>query len=151
MILLIDGESLCKKCGISKPLSEFYKDKAAKNGVGYYCKVCAKANARRLHKVRKESNDPQYARMKRGHYYKTTYGITLEEFENMWEDQGRVCAICRVGISSSGTGTHLDHCHTTGKIRGLLCTQCNIGLGGFKDNKISLMQAIAYLNEYTND
>jgi hypothetical protein len=78
------------------------------------------------------------------------YGLTIENYKTMLDSQGHVCAIC--GKAADGMGAKLrnlcvDHCHITGKIRGLLCTKCNSGLGHFKDNIQYLENAIIYLKE----
>lgn len=74
-------------------------------------------------------------------------GITLHEYDEMFERQGNKCKIC--GSEETGTRSqgrfHVDHDHLTGKIRGLLCSRCNHGLGHFKDNIKFLMAAIRYL------
>ena len=87
-------------------------------------------------------------KMKRSNHYKTKYGITLEEREKLLKDQGYACAICQTPLQFEGTLTHTDHCHTTGKVRGILCTNCNRGLGHFKDNVNSLKNAIYYLERH---
>lgn len=83
---------------------------------------------------------------------KKKYGITLEFYYKLLEEQNYVCAICgnpetaldhRTGLPRS---LAVDHCHTTGVIRGLLCTTCNRGLGKFKDNIKYLESAVNYLN-----
>ena len=71
------------------------------------------------------------------------YGLTQIDFEVMYEAQGGMCAICeRKSIRKSFC---VDHDHTTGKVRGLLCGECNIGLGKFKDNLDLLKKAVEYL------
>lgn len=78
---------------------------------------------------------------------KYLYGLTVEEYENMLERQGGVCAICGSG-EWGGTKhrvPHVDHDHETGKVRGLLCGDCNFGLGKFKDDPDRLRAAISYL------
>lgn len=73
------------------------------------------------------------------------YGITLADFKQMLVVQGGVCAICD-GTDIQGTGDwHVDHDHATGKVRGVLCSFCNTGLGMFKDNPKALMKAVRYL------
>jgi hypothetical protein len=64
----------------------------------------------------------------------------------MLEEQDNKCAICKSDNLMHRTKWHVDHCHETGKIRGLLCTLCNVGLGSFKDNKEFLKCAIEYLD-----
>ncbi len=71
---------------------------------------------------------------------KRRYGLTPTARENMAIRQGHKCAICRVGPSE-----YVDHDHATGRVRGLLCTHCNRGLGGFRDEPNFLRAAVAYL------
>lgn len=69
------------------------------------------------------------------------YGITREEYERLVDKQSNKCKICNKVAKLS-----IDHCHESGVVRGLLCTQCNSGLGLFKDNTEFLSSAIEYLN-----
>lgn len=73
------------------------------------------------------------------------YGMTEKQWEEMLLSQDNKCAICGCETSGGKGGWHTDHCHITGKVRGLLCQGCNIGLGGFKDNPKSLRAAADYL------
>jgi hypothetical protein len=73
------------------------------------------------------------------------YGITVEQWKLMFESQGFACAICRTTTNSSNQKWSTDHCHTTGKVRGILCQPCNTGIGLLKDNVDVLQQAIEYL------
>lgn len=107
------------------------------------CQDCFKAN--------ETERTKQYGR----EYHKNNglmkvYGLTIEQYKSMLEEQDYKCAIC--GNTADGMGAKLrnlcvDHCHTTGKIRGLLCTKCNSGLGHFRDNQEYLSNAITYLKE----
>ncbi len=72
------------------------------------------------------------------------YGISLEELQNLIKAQGDVCGICRLPT----TRFFVDHCHTTMKIRGALCLQCNSGLGFFRDSEKFLESAIHYLKSH---
>jgi hypothetical protein len=81
---------------------------------------------------------------------KRSFGITIDEYEAMLEEQNGVCAICskpEVAIGANGGPQMLavDHCHETSRIRGLLCGNCNKALGGFRDSKDILESAIRYL------
>jgi hypothetical protein len=69
------------------------------------------------------------------------YGLSLEELRAILARQGNACAICR----KSGVGLHIDHCHATGKVRGLLCRKCNQGLGNYNDDPNLTAAATAYL------
>jgi hypothetical protein len=75
------------------------------------------------------------------------YGITQKKWDAIFEKQGKVCAIC----GSSSKTWHTDHCHTTGKVRGILCFGCNVGLGNFRDDVTRLDAAIKYLNDSTRN
>ena len=83
--------------------------------------------------------------------FRTKYGITLEAAHQLLEAQGGVCAICAapllLGVPQTLTGNEaaIDHDHTTGKVRGVLCGRCNKGLGLFLDNPVSLRAAADYL------
>jgi len=73
------------------------------------------------------------------------YGITIEEYEAMLESQNGKCAICETETCPTGKRFAVDHCHDTGKVRGLLCKNCNIGLGMFKDDVKMVKNAFKYL------
>lgn len=77
---------------------------------------------------------------------KRYYGITTDTYYSMLASQNGVCKICK---SDCSTGRELcvDHCHKTGKVRGLLCGKCNSGLGSFNDNEQLMLEAIKYLGE----
>ena len=85
--------------------------------------------------------------------YLEIYGITKEEYDNMFEQQNGLCKICEnpeSRMSRCGTRTtnlSVDHCHLTNVVRGLLCFDCNTGLGKFKDSQKLLHKAALYLNE----
>src|SRR3990167_292412 len=75
------------------------------------------------------------------------YGITASEYERLFEIQCGKCAICKIPNcgDSRGGRFHVDHCHATKRVRGLLCTNCNLGIGKFHDDPIRLEQAAMYL------
>lgn len=73
--------------------------------------------------------------------------MSLEEYKAKVVAQGGVCAIC-FGVNISGIRLSVDHNHETGVIRGLLCDNCNRGLGHMQDSIDILMSAVAYLKEY---
>jgi len=77
---------------------------------------------------------------------KRLYKMTEEEYAIMYAQQGGYCAICK-----GADPLNVDHDHTTGKVRGLLCTSCNAGLANFKDSVEWLIQAIKYLTRSNND
>jgi hypothetical protein len=75
---------------------------------------------------------------------KSRFGITIEEYEKRFSEQGMKCKICDIRLEL-GKNTHLDHCHETGVVRDFLCVDCNLGLGRFKDSPILLTKARDYL------
>ena len=79
------------------------------------------------------------------------YGISPEDYDTMLKEQDNKCKICLVSFTTLKPQLiHVDHCHTTNQIRGLLCVYCNSGLGFFKDNTETLTNAIVYL-EHTQE
>lgn len=81
---------------------------------------------------------------------KYKYGVTQEIYDEMLIDQNFSCAICEIHVSNLKRRLVIDHCHKTNKVRGLLCSKCNIGLGHFNDNIKSLSKAIGYLYNKEN-
>lgn len=88
-------------------------------------------------------------RKSKARYYRNQYGISIEQYESMLEEQGHKCAICKAEEGSKRDGKRIalavDHSHTTGKVRGLLCSGCNTGIGLFKENINLMKRAAAFL------
>ena len=128
----------CMTCGEEKSILEFYfRDK--KTGRRHSaCKECDKARVKARHQANPERT--------RNNDLKRNYGITLEEHTKMYENQNGVCAICKKPGDGKWKKLCVDHCHTTGKVRGLLCKRCNIALGEVGDNISTLQKMIEYLN-----
>ena len=82
---------------------------------------------------------------RRNGYLKKTYGITIEKYKEMLAAQNFCCAICKNTTTGTTRNWHIDHCHLTGVLRGLLCHHCNLMLGNAKDNPSTLRAAIEYL------
>ena len=84
---------------------------------------------------------------------KIRYGITLEDYQNLYNKQLGLCKICnnpeivRILKGRQIRSLAVDHCHDTGKVRGLLCYKCNVGLGSFNDDPKLLIRAINYLRD----
>ena len=94
-------------------------------------------------------NNPVEKRRRRNLHLIKTYGISLDDYSLILERQGGVCAICKRGYKGTRNGIeighHVDHDHATGKVRGVLCTRCNVALGQFGDSTEYLNNAIKYL------
>jgi hypothetical protein len=82
-----------------------------------------------------------------GRWLNRRYGISLEEYQVLLRNQGGVCAICGTSKCSTGQRLAVDHDHNTGAVRGVLCKNCNVGLGSFKDDPERLLNAADYLTQ----
>jgi Recombination endonuclease VII len=130
----------CPICGELKERSEFYKWKSRQDGLTAYCKPCFNSKNKKWFKENPDKLPT--LEEKRAYGRKKNFGISEEQYEQMLVDQNNQCAICKKEI---GWEAAVDHCHTTDKIRGLLCRKCNLGLGGFKDNIKTIKKAISYV------
>lgn len=83
--------------------------------------------------------------LQRNFDYNKNYGISLKQYNKMWADQEGCCAICKRHSSEFAKNLHVDHNHTTGEVRGLLCHNCNLALGRFYEDPEVLLNAIGYL------
>jgi hypothetical protein len=128
----------CSLCKSIKNRDDFYQDRTRKDLMSAYCKKCSLNRNKKWRELNPESSKDSSLWTRR----KLFYGITKEEFFNLLEEQNYLCAICKIDINKSA---HVDHCHSSKKIRGLLCSNCNKGLGMFKDNIKFLESAIQYL------
>ena len=130
----------CTKCGEQKPLSEFYKNKKLKDGHQAHCKLCSAKYGKEWIKHNWEK--------RRASNLKYYYGIDFKDFEQLRINQNNCCAICKNPLIDE-KHTHLDHSHSSNKIRGILCNHCNRGLGAFKDSLDLLKSAQKYLKKYS--
>jgi hypothetical protein len=130
----------CSKCKTEKQLSEFYNSKSGEQGKHHYCKACHSILAKNTYNHEKSSKKQVFKK----------YGLTLEDVEKMFLLQDKKCKICQVQYEKTLThgGLYVDHCHVSGKVRGLLCRDCNMMLGLCKDKTEILHNAIVYLNKH---
>jgi len=139
----------CTKCKQLRPLSGFTKNKNAKDGLQWTCKPCAKKYYQ-IHKIKilencKKCKGTEKSKLgARKNSLKNKYGITLKQYDDMFEWQNGVCVICG-NININGRRLCVDHNHETGKTRGLLCDHCNHLIGQAKENIDILCNAIKYL------
>lgn len=132
------GDITCTTCGIQKDVTffEWQKDRKSPRKK---CKLCRSREPKTPEQLKKKSEYKKklYA-SRRDHYRrvyeKSVYGVHKQQFNYDY------CAIC-----GSKEKLHIDHCHETGNVRGLLCSNCNFGIGNLKDNIDYLKTAILYL------
>lgn len=111
---------ICSACKKKLPLNKYYKDKTKKYGRANFCIKCKRLKSKTLYQ---KNPLKTYKRN-----LKNKFNIALEDYDEMFEKQNGTCYICN-GINESGRRLAIDHSHKTGKIRGLLCWNCNMLLG----------------------
>lgn len=112
----------------------------------YHRKHAAEISLKNKQK-RAQSPIPYDREQRRKSHLKCTFGLTTGDYDNLLESQNGVCAICG---KKTKTKLHVDHCHVTGIVRGLLCQRCNAGLGLFCDEPSLMMRAIEYVTSKAN-
>ena len=105
----------------------------------------ANPEAHKASKRRWAANNPGKAKESGRRTKLKAYGITLEQYNAMFEAQGSVCKICGSASPRNRNGWSLDHCHATNRVRGILCHPCNVLLGLAGDSETTLLSAIEYL------
>lgn len=144
MRALIDVKA-CTKCKQVQDLTEFHKDVSSKDGRTHWCKTCANANTRGYHARNKK--DAEYQRRRHNRYTTANFGISSTEYTDRLSSQP-FCAICQTPFGAFDSPPHLDHDHTTGKLREFLCNNCNRGLGHLQENMQILENALLYLRRH---
>ena len=139
----------CRQCFSLLNYTNFYPDTKSYSGFSYWCKECTNKNARKNHSL-KRATDPTFKEKRRDQLIKRNHGISLQKYLEKLAQQNHLCAICRVKLPTQGRATHLDHDHKTGKLRDFLCTNCNRGLGHFKDSPELLRSAAKYLDTHNS-
>lgn len=131
----------CKKCLEIKTIDNFQYIPTTKNRLKAQCRVCLAKESKRYRELKGYHNKRYRQNLKK------RYGITPEYYDEMLKSQYRSCAICGRHENEFTRRLHVDHNHSTGKVRGLLCTNCNTMLGKSFDNIDILIKAVKYLNE----
>ena len=125
-------------------VAKWRKDNPEKYKEGYLKNSRNNAEVHRKNAKKWNSANPK----RRRHFQlRYKFGITLEDYERILQTQGNRCAVCRTDKCSTGRNFAVDHCHTTGKVRGLLCKDCNLLIGRAKDRADVLREAAAYLDK----
>lgn len=138
----------CSCCKETKDSSLFPKANGKTRGYAWVCKKCKIAKR----KQKQASMSPEdWALQNRQYWLKSQYNISLEQYNEMLRSQKHKCKICQKDETEVFKQTlYVDHNHTTGQVRGLLCHPCNAGLGHFRENQDLLDAAKQYIKEYSN-
>jgi hypothetical protein len=160
-----EERKVCRKCGVEKDISAFGKHVTGAGGFRASCKPCSNVVSAAWHASNKgrkavttkawgaRNRDRKAATAKawalanparqRSHSRRRATGASARLQATIWANQGGRCAIC--ADPQEPRSANLDHCHTSGVVRGFLCAHCNRGLGGFRDRPELLRGAAAYL------
>ncbi|MEU5725308.1 endonuclease VII domain-containing protein [Micromonospora sp. NPDC047738] len=133
---LPDGHRFCADCGTVRPVADFPRNRSDSTGYATYCKPC--------HNTRTSETKQRLYGGNREYHLRRRYGVGQKEFDELLAEQGGVCAVC-----AAPDPEHVDHDHRTGWVRGILCFNCNGGLGQFRDSPVRLARAITYLRGTT--
>ncbi|KKM28200.1 hypothetical protein LCGC14_1566990 [marine sediment metagenome] len=134
---------VCSICRQEKPLSEYYRRKTRKNAVQAACKVCCLKRLNAFGKTKKgKICQKNYFKKHQRRYTILQAGLTIKGYNRLFEQQNGCCAICERPQSDFIKHFDIDHNHKTGKIRGLLCHNCNKNLGLYENNQRSFKQNI---------
>jgi Recombination endonuclease VII len=125
VVVVPDGHKFCRSCERTLPVTEFSVSRRQRDGLNSQCKQC-KGARQRVHRLQR------------------IYGLSAEDVQSRIDEQGGLCALCR-----ERPAEHVDHDHQTGRVRGVLCFLCNVGLGQFTDRPDLLRRAIDYLETTT--
>jgi hypothetical protein len=161
---------ICKKCGLPKELAEFRVDRGYVRGE---CRACERKARKKYYDLNSEKacasarkwskDNPEHRNaIKRNwnhrnpekvaaYHRKTSYGIPAELFKEMLDKQNNSCAICRLAFEKTNrvNTPHVDHAHDgTKQIRGLLCGNCNSGIGKLGDDFSTVIKAASYLRNF---
>jgi len=140
------GRKKCANCEEYKDLSDFSPSKDKAFGVNSWCKIC----------VAQVKNTRYTLEKARAEHLWRVYGLTIEEYEKILTDQNGLCACCgrsetrRAGRKKRSENVpmlHVDHCHMTGRIRGLLCSACNQALGLLGEDPYRIEALLHYVEE----
>jgi len=143
----------CTKCELEKPITSYYNARNHKDGLRSECKTCVlliqkknpNINAKSA-KWRSKNKDKVFDLNLR-----IRYGINLNQYNAMLEIQNHKCAVCNLDTRKLKRKLYVDHCHISGKVRKLLCLQCNTALGMLKEDINTIENLKNYIKEYQHD
>jgi len=128
----------CGKCKTQKPLTDFHRQPSGRDGRHSWCAACFNAAYRGV------KRKPVPAEVRRRHNLKSRYGLTAAEVSEKLTAQNGLCGIC----ANPPVKAVVDHCHSTGKVRGILCHTCNIALPHV-ENEPFRQAALSYLKAHS--
>ena len=150
---------ICTKCKSKQSYESFHADRRTRDGLSYKCKQCKseydgkpssilrRIKYNRLHQSQISEYHSKYYDIKADHKanlkMKIQYNITLTDYNRMLNTHNGACAICH--MDNGPRRLHIDHDNTEGLVRGLLCNNCNLGIGYLKENHTIFLGAIQYL------
>lgn len=149
------GLKVCSKCNEKKSLTCFSFNKGASDGLSSHCTICKVEWLRQYrktpeggsrHKLNKRKYNAKNSGITARKFRARALGVSPEAFDTILRLQGFKCAICQKDNPNC-----LDHCHATGKVRGVLCHKCNTAIGSLGDSEQNLMRAILYLEAARKD
>ena len=140
----------CSKCKTDKEYSFFYGQKRTSDGLDSWCKECVKLHRNKPEikakiKAREQTDkvkqhkasyrkDSRYIESVRKSHLKRKYNLTVDQYNELLVSQNNCCAICKKHKDTFNQALHVDHCHKTSKVRGLLCHKCNRAVGLIQDS-----------------
>ena len=127
----------CSRCHGTFPVEAFSKARTGRGRRGSWCRDCRRIVSRTRGRIV----------IKLRHRLRVKYGITVDDYMTLWNIQGGRCAVCLERLEFNGHDSHLDHCHSTGCVRGLLCGRCNAAVGFAKDSPKLLRDLADYVEK----
>lgn len=153
--LIFKTEKTCKKCKTIKSMEMFSLKKTSKDGRQSHCRKCRSQAMKATNRCPKEraaygkkyyNNLTAEEKKKRAHKMRASrHGLTAAQLDLMFKESNNRCAICK-----SEKELNIDHCHSTGAVRGLLCRECNLGIGNLNDSPTIMAKAIEYVKSGTD-
>lgn len=140
---IIDGKKKCSRCGKMKNLKSFHKSIKSATGYASACKQCDNLRNRTA-----REGDTLHKTKVRDKRLQKDYGITLEDVFNKLKDQDFKCAICSKEINYTYREAAVDHSHSTGKVREILCHRCNLLLGFIEQDLNIIPKVLEYLTKH---
>lgn len=145
------NEKICGTCRKRLPASSFHLKREAKDGLQPSCRDCVRtyfSSYKAANSVKINARDREWRNANRaeiaGRRREQKFGISAEQAAELLELQGQACAICGRAFTAD-LKPHVDHDHASGRVRGFLCTNCNCGIGQFRDDPVVLLAAADYI------